>query len=102
MGASMKLRASVEAGVVTLKVMIRHPMESGSRKDERGRTVPAHFVKEVVVNHGARTVMTAHWGGGVARNPYFSIQFREGKAGDTVSVRWLDNLGSRDSASIVI
>jgi sulfur-oxidizing protein SoxZ len=38
----------------------------------------------------------------VSRDPYFSFSFSGAKAGDTLAVRWVDNLGETDSVEAVL
>ena len=47
----MKIRAKVKDGVTTVKAIMYHEMESGSRKDkETGELIPAHFIKKLKRN----------------------------------------------------
>lgn len=102
MEPSIKMRTAVDNGIATLRALIRHPMETGSRKDEFGETVPAHYIQELICEHNGRIVMTCYWGTGISRNPYLSLQFKDAKAGDVVSLRWVDNQGGSDAFSAVI
>jgi sulfur-oxidizing protein SoxZ len=78
-------------------------MDTGLVKDKKtGEVIPAHFIQEVVCEHGGNTVMTAEWGPAVSKNPYLSFRFTGGKAGDTVKLSWVDNQGSSDSAETTI
>jgi sulfur-oxidizing protein SoxZ len=97
------MRANASDGVTTIKALISHPMETGARKDSKtGKTIPAHFIQEVVCEHGGTTVMTAHWGPAVSKNPYLSFRFKGGKPGDTIKLSWSDNMGESDSAETTI
>ena len=97
--SSIKMRAKASGGVTTIKALISHPMETGTRKDKKtGQKIPAHFVQEVVCKHGDKTVMTAQWGAAISKNPYLSFKFKGGNAGDAVSLCWTDNKGNSDSA----
>ena len=58
-----------ESGLTTVRVLIRHNMETGFRKNKDGTLVPAHFITNVEVRHGKNKVLTAEWGGGVSKNP---------------------------------
>jgi len=99
---SIKLRAKESGGVVTLKALMTHPMETGQRKDSKtGELVPAHFIQEVTVKSAGKTVMTAYWSGGVSKNPYISIKFK-GKKGDDIELSWVDNKGESDSITDVV
>lgn len=96
--ASIKMRAKISDGVTTIKALISHPMETGTRKDKNtGETIPAHYIQEVVCEHSGKAIMTAYWGPAVSKNPYLSFRFKGGKAGDTVKLSWTDNKGNSDS-----
>jgi sulfur-oxidizing protein SoxZ len=101
--ASIKMRANIDGDVTTLKALISHPMETGSRKDSKtGKMIPAHFIQEVVCEHKGNTVLTANWGPAVSKNPYLSFRFSGAAAGDTVKLSWVDNKGEKDSAETTI
>ena len=96
---TIKMRAQAKDGVVTVKALMTHPMETGTRKDSKtGKLIPAHFIKQVTAEHNGEQVLLAHWSGGVSKNPYLSFKFEGGKAGDTVTIAWTDNQGDSDSA----
>ena len=96
--SSIKVRAKVSSGEATIKCLISHPMETGLRKDKKtGKFIPAHFIQEVVCEHGGKTVMNAQWGGTISKNPFLSFAFTDAKAGDTIKVSWVDNTGKSDS-----
>ncbi|MDH3526441.1 MAG: thiosulfate oxidation carrier complex protein SoxZ [Gammaproteobacteria bacterium] len=96
---SIKMRAAATDGVTTIKALISHPMETGTRKDKKtGEKIPAHFIQEVVCEHNGNAVMTAHWGAAISKNPYLSFRFSGGNVGDTVKLSWVDNKGNSDSA----
>lgn len=101
--ATIKMRANVDAGVTTLKALISHPMETGTRKDSKtGEVIPAHFIQEVVCEHKGDKVLVANWGPAVSKNPYLSFRFTGAAAGDTVKLSWVDNKGEKDSAETTI
>jgi sulfur-oxidizing protein SoxZ len=100
---TIKIRATAKGGVTTAKCLITHPMETGTRKDSKTKKlIPAHFIQDVVCEHNGTNVLTAHWGGGVSKNPYLSFKFEGGAAGDELKVSWTDNHGGSDSASAKI
>ena len=101
--ASIKMRAKVSDDVTTIKALISHPMDTGLVKDKKtGKTIPAHFIQEVVCQHKGTTVITANWGAAISKNPYLSFKFKGAAAGDTVSLSWVDNTGEKDSADATI
>jgi sulfur-oxidizing protein SoxZ len=87
-----KIRLKLKDGAILVKVILNHPMESGSRKDPvTGELIPRHFIREVVCEHDGRPVLTLDWGWGISANPFLSFVIKEGAKGDTVTVRWTDN-----------
>ena len=97
--SSIKIRAKEEGGVTTVKVLVKHAMETGLRKDKKtGKLIPAHFIQEVTCEHNGNAVMTALWGPAVSKNPYLSFKFKGASKGDTLKLNWVDNKGEKDSA----
>jgi sulfur-oxidizing protein SoxZ len=99
--SSIRVRAQEEGGVVTVRALITHPMETGTRKDNAGNLVPAHYIETVEATVGGTAVMTAYWGATISRNPFFQFQFA-GKKGDSLSISWKDNEGKSDSSDVAI
>ena len=99
----MKVRAKAKDGKTTLKAIMYHPMESGSRKDpDSGELVPAHFIKNVHAELNGEVIISAEWGTGISKNPYWSFVFDGGKPGDTIKIGWVDNLGETGSGEATI
>lgn len=97
--SSIKIRAQLKDGACEVKALIKHPMETGLRKDKKtGKVIPAHFIQEVSCQHNGAEVMNAVWGGAVSTNPYLSFIINGAKKGDTISLSWVDNTGGKDSA----
>lgn len=93
MGNPMKIRAANKDGVTEIKILMSHEMETGQRKDASGAVVPAWFINEVTAKLDGKTVLQAQWGPSVSKNPYLAFKVKGGKAGDKVSVTWVDNKG---------
>ncbi len=91
MADPMRIRAQVAGGNATVRVLMAHEMETGQRKDAAGKLVPAWHITEVMATHNGKTVMTAEWGTGVAKNPFMQFVIKGAKAGDKVAVSWKDN-----------
>ena len=99
---SIKIRAKEKDGVVTVKALMTHPMETGQRKDSKGETIPAHFIQEVSCTTADKQVINADWSGGISKNPYISFKFHGASAGDELTLAWADNKGETDSATVAI
>lgn len=88
--------------VVPFKTLIKHPMESGLRKDpETGETIPAYHIDQVTVEYGGKTVLQAVWTGAISKNPYFSFYVKADKTGP-VQVTWKDTKGMTFTAQAIL
>jgi sulfur-oxidizing protein SoxZ len=102
MADPMRIRAVAKDGVVNVKVLMSHEMETGQRKDNAGNVVPAHFIQNVAATHNGKTVLSAQWGPAVSKNPFLEFNFKGGQKGDKIQVTWTDNKGDKrtDEAAI--
>ena len=100
---SIKMKAKAENGETTVKALIKHPMETGRRKDkESGEAIPIHYIKEITCSFQGEPVLTAEWGPTISKNPFLSFTFTGGAAGETVELSWTDNKGTSETASATI
>ena len=97
MADPMRVRAQAAGDKATVRVLMSHEMETGQRKDAAGKTIPAWFIQEVAAALNGKTVMTAQWGPSVAKNPYLQFVIKGAKAGDKISISWVDTKGDRRS-----
>ena len=103
MARKIKIRAREKNGVTTVKFLMKHPMETGLRKDRKtGKKIPAHFIRNVVVSLNGSNVMTAYLGPGVSTDPYLSTEVKGASKGDTITVAWVDNMGEQASAEAMV
>jgi sulfur-oxidizing protein SoxZ len=98
----MKIRAALQGDVADVRILMMHPMETGQRKDAKGDIIPLHFIRSVVVTHNGKPVLDAQWSQAVSRNPFLGLRVRGAKAGDQISVTWVDNRGDKrtDEATV--
>jgi len=102
MADPMKIRASMQGDLVSVKVLMSHEMETGQRKDAGGQVVPAHFIQTVSATYNGKTVLSAQWGPAVSKNPFLSFKFKGGAQGGKVQVTWVDNKGDKRTDEAVI
>ena len=102
MADPMRIRAQMAGDKATVRVLMSHEMETGQRKDSAGKPIPAWFIQEVTVAHNGAAVMTAQWGPSVEKNPFLQLCVKGAKAGDKISVSWVDNKGDKrtDEATV--
>ena len=102
MADPMRIRAQVAGDKATVRVLMAHEMESGQRKDAAGKTIPAWHIQEVTAQHNGKTVMTAQWGTAIAKNPFTEFVVKGAKAGDKITVSWVDSRGDKRSDEAVV
>ena len=103
MADPMRVRAVETAGVTEVKILMKHDMETGLRKDAAGKTIPAHFIQHLVAKHKDREVFIAQFGASIAKDPFLSFKFKGAAKGDKVSVTWTDNTGdSRTDEAVIL
>jgi len=89
----MRMRAIASGDEVEVKILMRHIMESGQRKDASGKIIPAHYIQSVVAKCNDKVVLDASFGPAVSKDPFLSFKFKGGKKGDKLVVSWVDNKG---------
>lgn len=102
MADPMKIRAAMKGDVCEIRVLMSHAMETGMRKDADGKAVPAHFIQSLTVAVNGNAVVSGQTGASVSRNPVFGFKVKGPKAGDKVTVSWVDNKGDKrtDEATV--
>jgi sulfur-oxidizing protein SoxZ len=103
MASKIKVKVKLKGDVAEVKSLMMHPMETGSRKDpDSGSTIPAHHITQLTFANNGEPVMVVDCSTAVSRDPYFSFSFAGAKAGDTLTVGWIDNKGESDSTEVVL
>jgi sulfur-oxidizing protein SoxZ len=102
MADPMRIRAQVTGDKATVRVLMAHEMETGQRKDAAGKVIPAWFIQEVSAAHNGKAVLSVQWGPAISKNPFLQFSVKGAKAGDKISVSWLDNKGDKrtDEATV--
>ena len=88
-----RIRVQMMGDKANVRVLMSHEMASGQRKDAEGQRIPAWHITDITVSHNGKPVLTAEWGPGVSRNPFFQFVLKGAKVGDKIGVSWKDNKG---------
>jgi sulfur-oxidizing protein SoxZ len=98
----MKVKASSRNGVVGVRMLLEHIMETGRRKGSDGKLIPGHYITEVTAKHKGNLVFHAELGPAVSQDPYLAFSFTGGASGDELEVSWIDNKGESETATTAI
>ena len=102
MADPMRIRATAKDGMVNVKVLMSHDMETGQRKDAAGKVIPAHFIQNVSATWQGKTVLSAQWGPALSKNPFLEFNFKGGQKGQKIQITWTDNKGDKRSDETTI
>ena len=103
MADPMRIRATLQGDVADVRILMRHPMETGLRKDAKGDIVPQHYIQSVIATHNGKTIVDAQWSQAISRDPFLGLRIKGAKVGDKIGVTWVDTKGDKrtDEAAVV-
>lgn len=102
MGEQIKIRAQIQGETADVRILMQHPMETGLRKDDKGQTVPAHFIQTFTVSLNGKAIIDGQLNTSISKNPLFTFKARGIKTGDKVAVAWIDNTGDKRQDEITV
>ncbi len=96
--AKIKLRPQARKGVIDVKCLVKHPMETGLR-EKKGKLVPANHIVHMVLKHNGNVVVDADIGSSISKDPYFRFSV-PGAKGDTIELAYKDSKGKSGSVTV--
>ena len=93
----IQIPATIKRGdVVEVRLLIRHPMETGFRHDNVGKPIPQNVIKLVTCRYNSEEIFRAELFSGVAANPYLAF-FTTAKESGELEVTWVDDAGATET-----
>lgn len=100
---AIKAKAKLSGDIVSVKVLMKHPMETGQRVDSKtGEKIPPHHINELTCSWNGEAIFNANLGPAVSKNPYLAFKVKGPKAGDVLQLSSVDNKGETDSGEVTI
>jgi sulfur-oxidizing protein SoxZ len=102
--ARITVPASVPRGKpFEVRIIVRHPMETGYRTDESGKSIPRNVIRSLTCRYNGELVFSARLSSGIAANPYLRF-FVTAKESGQLAFEWVDDAGARgsDSAAVTV
>jgi sulfur-oxidizing protein SoxZ len=84
-----------------VRILIRHPMETGYRTDESGKPIPRNVVSTFTCRYDGETVFSARLGPGIAANPYLRF-FVTARESGQLTFEWIDDAGVRGDERVAV
>ena len=93
--ARIRLPSSVRRGEpVEVRISIRHPMETGYRRDDMGKAITRNVVRTLTCTYDGTPVFVTRMDSGIAANPYLRFFITARESGELV-FEWIDDAGVR-------
>ena len=102
--ARITVPASVPRGKpFEVRIIVRHPMETGYRTDESGKSIPRNVIRSLTCRYNGEVVFSARLSSGIAANPYLRF-FVTAKESGQLAFEWVDDAGARgtDGATLTV
>ena len=100
--ARVNVPASVARGKpFEVRIIIRHPMETGYRTDESGKSIPRNVIRTLVCRYDNDVVFSAKLSSGIAANPYLRFFITARETGN-LTFEWTDDSGAQGSANAAV
>ncbi|MEO8754775.1 MAG: thiosulfate oxidation carrier complex protein SoxZ [Casimicrobiaceae bacterium] len=84
-----------------VRIQIRHPMETGYRTDDVGKSIPRNVIRTFACRYNGDPVFSARLSSGIAANPYLRF-FVTARASGELTFEWSDDAGVRGSDRIAV
>ena len=81
-----------KGAVIEIHAVIRHPMESGFRRTERGELIAANLIRQFVCRFNGKEMFRADLHPGMGADPSISFPFRVEQPGE-MECEWLGDQG---------
>jgi sulfur-oxidizing protein SoxZ len=99
--SGIRIKAKAKQGVAEVKVLAKHPMDTGMAKDKAGKTIPARYIESLTARVGGEVVFDGHLGPAVSKNPYVKFYYA-GQAGDVITLHWIDSTGQEEKKEATV
>ena len=96
----IKIPTSVKKGeVFQVKTLVKHPMESGNRKDESGKPIPRKILNRFACKVNGKEVFGAEFNTSVSADPFLTFHLRLEET-SKIEFAWTDDDGSVISETV--
>ncbi len=100
--ARINVPPSVRRGApFEVRISIRHPMETGYRTDDVGRSIPRNVIRVFTCRYAGEIVFTARLSSGIAANPYLRFYVTARESGE-LTFDWIDDDGVRGGERVAV
>jgi sulfur-oxidizing protein SoxZ len=84
-----------------VRILIRHPMETGYRTDDAGKPIPRNVLSTFACRYNGEAVFSARLSSGIAANPYLRF-FVTARESGQLTFEWVDDNGVRGGERVAV
>ena len=84
-----------------VRIQVRHPMETGYRADDMGKSIPRNVIRTLTCRYNGQPVFVAQMSPGIAANPFLRF-FVVARASGELTFEWIDDAGVRESDRVAV
>ena len=93
--------AKLPSHMTTVRLLIRHPMETGFRFEVNGSAVTKNVIHTLTAQFDGKQVFKATLGSGISADPFLEFQVRTPQSGELL-LQWQDDVGETGEAKALI
>jgi sulfur-oxidizing protein SoxZ len=101
----IKAIAKVKKDKAEVKLLIKHPMDSGRKMVDGKMTfdeAKAKFITKLTVTHKGNVVFDMASTSAISKDPFIKFEFMGAKKGDEIIVEWVDNKGETEKDTFAL
>ena len=100
--ARINIPATVTRGEpFEVRIQIRHPMETGYRTDDVGKSIPRNVIVAFACRYNGQPVFSAQLSSGIAANPYLRFFVTARNSGE-LTFEWSDDAHVRGAERVAV
>ena len=93
--------AKLPSHMTTVRLLIRHPMETGFRFEVNGSAVTKNVIHTLTALFDGKPVFKATLGSGMSADPFLEFQVRTPQSGELI-LQWQDDAGETGKVKALI
>jgi len=99
MGSKTKIKAKSKKGIVSAKVMAKHPMLSGMEAKKLKKE--SYYITHMVAKADGAVVFEMSSSQFLSANPFLSFKYK-GEKGSSLEFTWVDSKGTKDTKKVKV
>ncbi len=94
----ISIKTEYNNGITHVKILIRHVMETGQRKNDDGILIPANFIRKLQIfkESNSQILFSVDIGPSISKDPLIAFKTKNLNKADKFSIVWEDHQGKKN------